>query len=81
MTTPHPIVAATATQHHRLQAEILRDLRAGQATASALAETLIRPPDKVRAALALLLEQGEITSHPLKDGILTVYRLAPKISK
>lgn len=57
--------------------EILTDLRAGQATADALSETLGRSLDIVRSALGSLVETGTISSAWICGGTLTVYRLAP----
>ena len=61
----------------KIMKEILTDLRAGQATADALAETLGRSPDLIRSALGSPMELGDIHSFRICDGALTVYRLAP----
>ena len=57
-----------------LEKKILRDLAAGQSTASALGEKLKLPAALLEAILDRLVREGRITTGTIMDRV-TVYRL------
>lgn len=59
-----------------LEAKILRDLKAGQASASAVADTLRTQEPLVAAVLQRLEREGRVTTGTVNNCI-TVYRLEP----